>query len=320
MRKLPALFCLLAAASAAKAQPEPPLEPVVPQWAQIEAVEVHASPGPALWRVTKGDSEVWILGMIGALPKGVTWNQQTLSDLLTGSRAVIVPARVKFDIFDAGWFLLGHCCSFFRLDNGKLDDVLAPPMRQKLADRVQSVGGNLKDYQGDEPLGAANRLNRDFTRKYDLNGDRPMDAVAKLADAKKIELQPAFRFDPMPIVREAVKLTPEQQRPCLDAAAEDAARMAEHGRAMGQAWAVGDIKGLKEHFAEPRMMDCIAAMVHAYGAVDQNRVPAFMAAIDAALDRPGKTIAVVGMGPLLRKGGVLEQLKAQHLTIEGPGD
>jgi len=24
--------------------------------------------------------------------------------------------------------------------------------------------------------------------------------------------------------------------------------------------------------------------------------------------------------PLLRKGGVLEQLKAQHLTIEGPAD
>lgn len=318
MRKLPAFLCLLAAASAAKAQPA--FEPVVPPWAQVETVEVHAAPGPALWRVTKGDSEVWILGMIGALPKGVTWNQQTLSDLLPGSRAVIMPARAKLDIFDAGWFLLGHCCSFFRLERGKLDDVLAPPMRQRLADMVQSVGGNLKDYQGDEPFGAANRLGRDFTRKYELKGESPLDAVAKLADAKKIELQPAFRFDPMPIIREAVKVTPEQQRPCLDAAAEDAARMAEHGRAMGEAWAVGDIKGLKEHFAEPRTLDCIAATVHAYGAVDQNRVPAFVAAIDAALDKPGKTVAVVGMGPLLRKGGVLEQLKAQHLTIEGPRD
>lgn len=322
MRKLPILFCFLAAAPVAGAQPAPPtaLEPVVPQWAQIETVEVHASPGPALWRVTKGDSEVWILGMIGALPKGVTWNQQTLSELLQGSRAVVMPPRPKIDILDVGWFLLGHCCSLFRLDSGKLDDFLPPPMQLKLAAMVQSVGGNLKDYQGDEPLGAANRLNRDFTKKYELNGERPMEAVAKLANAKNVELQPAFRFDPVLIVREAIKLTPEQQRPCLDAAAEDAARMAEHGRAMAEAWVVGNIKGLKEHFAEPRMQDCLAAAVHAYGAIDQNRVPAFVAAIDAALEKPGKTVAVVGMGPLLRKGGVLEQLKAQHLVIEGPVD
>ena len=320
MRKFLAIFCVLAAACAARAQPAPPaaLEPVVPQWAEIETVEVHAAPGPPLWHVTKGNSEVWILGMIGALPKGVTWNQQILSDLLQGSRAIVMPARPKIDVLDVGWFLLGHCCSLFRLDSGKLDDFLPPPMRLKLAAMVQSVGGNLKDYQGDEPLGAANRLHRDFVKKYELDGDSPMDAVSKLASAKNVELEPAFRFDPMPIIREAIKLTLEQQRPCLDAATEDAARMAEHGRAMGDAWVVGDIKGVKEHFAESRTQDCLAAAVHAYGAIDQNRVPAFVAAIDDALDKPGKTIAVIGIGALLRKGGVLEQLEAQHLTIEGP--
>ena len=34
----------------------------------------------------------------------------------------------------------------------------------------------------------------------------------------------------------------------------------------------------------------------------------------------GKTVMVINVGELLRKGGVVEQLKAQGLAIEGPGE
>ena len=46
----------------------------------------------------------------------------------------------------------------------------------------------------------------------------------------------------------------------------------------------------------------------------------YTAAINDALDKPGKTIAVIDIGPLLRKNGVLERLKALHVTIEGPAE
>jgi len=91
-----------------------------------------------------------------------------------------------------------------------------------------------------------------------------------------------------------------------------------HARPMAEAWAVGNVREVKEHFAESRLADCLAAAVHAFGAMQQNQVPAMVAAITAALDRPGKTFAVVDIGPLLRKGGVLEQLEAKGLTIEAP--
>ncbi len=293
---------------------------MVPQFAEIETVRASAAPGPALWHVVKGDSEVWILGMIGTLPKDVTWNKQPLSEIMTGAHAIIVPPTAKIDVLDISWFILGHCCSLFRLDSGKLDDFLPEATKVKLAAMRESVGGDAKLYQGDEPFGAGGRLNSDFAKRYDLWGQNPMPAVLKLASEKKVPQQPAFRFDPMPIVREAIKLTPQQQLPCLEAAMEDSARMASHGRAMAEAWAVGDIKEVKAHFAVPRIQDCQAATVHAMGAMEQNRIPAFVAAIEAALDKPGKTIAIVGLPPLLRKGGVLEQLEARHLTIEGPAE
>jgi uncharacterized protein YbaP (TraB family) len=322
MRKWLALACVLSATPASAQTPPPQLDPVVPQWAEIETVEAHASPGPALWHVTKGNSEVWILGVIGGLPKDVTWNQQPLADVMTGSRALIIGERPDIDLLDISWFLIRHCCSFFRLDSGKLDDFLPEPTRLKLAAMRESVGGDAKLYQGDEPFGAANRLGGDFTKKYaaDLQGPGPMPAVLKLAADKKVPQQPIGHFDPMPLVNELFKLTPQQQRPCLEAQMQDIERRVVHARPMAEAWAVGDIKGVKEHFAESRSQDCLAAAVHAFGAMQQNRVPAFVAAIDAALDKPGKVVAVMDMGPLLRKDGVLERLEAQHLTIQGPAE
>jgi uncharacterized protein YbaP (TraB family) len=317
MRKLLACFCILATSAAAQ-DAAPALDPVVPEWAEIETVTARAAPGPALWHVTKGESEVWILGMIGTVPKGVSWNQQPLAELMKGSRALIVGQAADIDLLDISWFLVTHCCSFFRLDKGKLDDFLPEPTKMKLAAMRETVGGDARLYQGDEPLGAANRLGGAYAQKYDFHGDNPMTAVRKLARDNKVPVQPTSRFDPMNIVKEAFKLTPQQQRPCLEANMEDIERRVANFRPMGEAWAVGDVRGIKEHFAESRMQQCLAAAVHAFGALQQNLVPGYVAAITASLDKPGKSFAVIDLGPLLRKGGVLEQLEGRGFTIEGP--
>jgi uncharacterized protein YbaP (TraB family) len=325
MRKWLALACtLLVTGAVAQPAPQPPaLDPVVPQWAEIETVHATAAPGPALWHVTKGDSEVWILGMVGGLPKGVTWNQQPLAAVMTGSHALILGPRADINLLDISWFLISHCCSPLRLDSGKLDDFLPDPTKLKLAAMRESVGGDAKLYQGDEPLRAAMRLSSDFGKKYDDlggGGEDPMQAVLKLARDNKVPQQPIFHFDPIPLGKELLALTPQQQRPCLEAQMEDIERRIHNVRPMAEAWAVGDISGIKEHFAESRITDCLAAAVHAFGAMQQNQVPGLVAAIDQALDKPGKTFVVIGMGPLLRKNGVLEQLEGQHLAIEGPAE
>jgi hypothetical protein len=307
----------------AAAQPAPPetLPPQIPIWGDFETVESNAIPGPALWHISKGDSEVWILGMVGQLPKGVTWNTESLSDVMKGSRVVLMPPRAELGVggfLSAGWLLVTNCCSLFRLDKGKLDDLLPEVTKVKLSAMRESVGGDAKLYQGDEPFGAGMRLDGDFTRKYDLRGESPMGGVNKLAETHKVKMEPASRFNPLPIVREALKITPQQQLPCLDASMEDTARRAVHARAMAQAWAVGDIKGVKAHYAESRALECIAVTVKSLGALWQSQVPDMVAAIEASLNKPGKAFAVVDMGPLLRKGGVLERLQAHGLTIEAP--
>jgi len=326
MRKWLVLACVFtvtgATAQTPPPSPESSIPPLVPQWTEVETVHARAAPGPAVWHITKGDSEVWILGMIGSTPKDVGWNSAPLAALMKGSRALLLAPRPDIDILDVSWFLITHCCSIFRLDKGHLDDFLPEPMKARLNTMRESVGGDAKLYQGDEPLGAANRLGGDFSKKYanDFRGDDPMKIVNKLASDNKVPQQPVSRFDPIPIAKELFQLTPSRQLPCLEAQMEDLERRVSHGRAMAQAWAVGDIRDVKAHYAEPRITDCLAAAVHAFDELQQNLVPVFVTAIDGALEKPGKTFVVIGMGPLLRKGGVLERLEAQHLKIEGPAE
>ncbi len=326
MRKWLVLACVftVTAANGQTATPAPPppgLEPVIPLWAEIETVDARNAPGPAMWHLTRGNSEVWILGMIGTLPKGVTWNTQSLSEVMKGSRAMLTPPSADLGIggvLSASWLLITNCCSPFRLESGKLDDLLPEATRVKLTSMRESVGGDNKLYQGDEPIRAAIRLNADYNKKFDLNGDNSVAAIYKLAGKLDLERQPASRFNPLPIVREALKVKAPQQIPCLNASMVDTERRAVHARPMAEAWAVGDIKALKTHYAESRLMECVAATVKSLGAMQQSEVPDMAAAIAAALEKPGKTFALVDIGPLLRKDGVLAQLEAKGLTIEGP--
>jgi hypothetical protein len=78
------------------------------QWAQIEQVEVKARPGPAVWHLTRGDSEVWLLGTVGVMPKEMDWNKEYLSELLEGSRAILMPPKADVGLVDIAWFLLMH--------------------------------------------------------------------------------------------------------------------------------------------------------------------------------------------------------------------
>jgi hypothetical protein len=63
-----AAFVLIGLVIAAEPQPAAPLE-------ELDTVLVTGiRPGPALWKVSKGDHVLWILGTYSPMPKKMTWN------------------------------------------------------------------------------------------------------------------------------------------------------------------------------------------------------------------------------------------------------
>jgi len=306
-----AALMLLLGAGAANAQP-------LADWAQIEAVEVRAKPGPALWHVTRGNSEVWILGTIGAMPKDLDWNKQYLSDLLGGARAILMPPKANIGIVDIGWFLLMHGSELSLPRGQTLEAGLPDDLRRHFVAARDAAGGDAGDYQTDTPIRAAIRLQQDFMKKTNFSYKEPRDTIEDMAARKHIRNAPVTRFEAMDAIREMLKLTQAQQQVCLGQAAGDVNWGLAHAGAASRAWAVGNVGGVKANYVQSRLLDCVTNAVHSAGTIEARTIADTVAAIDAALNQPGKTIVVIAMGPLLRKGGVLERVEGLHATIERP--
>lgn len=300
----------------ARAQPDPAKAPE--EWADIESVTVRGEPGPAVWRLTRGASEVWILGMVGPMPRDMEWNRATVADTLDDARALLLPPRADFNLVDAAWFLIRHG-SELRLPRGqRLEDSLPPDLRGRFTAAITAIGADAQDYRTDIPIRAAVRLGQDFQKKAGLGYREPRATVESLASRKRISTAPVYRFEVMDAVRNLLKLTLDQQRACLSQAVEDVTWARAHATPAARAWAVGDIRTVKDHYSESRLFACVIAQVERAGDINARATAETVAAIDTALNQPGKTVALVAMGPLLRRDGVLARLKARGIKIEAP--
>jgi len=288
------------------------------EWAEIESVTVRTAPGPAMWRLTRGPSEVWILGTAGPLPREMDWNRDTVAELMDGARAVLLPPRADVGLVDIAWFMIRHG-SELSLPRGQvLEDSLPPDLRARFEAARAAIGADAGGYRTDIPIRAAVRLGQDFQKKADMGYREPRATVESQASRKRISTASVFRFEIMDAVRDLLKLTPDQQRACLSQAVEDVTWARAHALAAARAWAVGDIRTVKDHYSESRLFACVIVQVERAGDINARATAETVAAIDAALNQPGKTAALVAMGPLLRRDGVLARLKARGVTIEAP--
>lgn len=313
---LPLVASLVAVPSFARGQ-TPPAE-TVQNWGAPEIVEVQAPPGPALWHLTRGDSEVWILGTVGAMPDDLKWNKDYLAQLLDGARAILLPPRPSIGLFEGAWFLITNGSKFSLPRGQSLEPQLAPDLRDRFVALREKLGEDEGRYRTDTPLRAALRLFQDLSDKLDLSRDEPRDTIRRLARNAHVPAAPIARFEVLDAAEDVLKLDPAQQKVCLAQSVEDVDRAFSHAIPAAEAWAVGDIRGVKANYGESRVLDCVTAAVHSVADINERNVADYTQSINAALDKPGKTIAVIDMGPLLRRNGVLDRLEALHVAIEGP--
>ena len=258
--------------------------------------------------------------MAGVMPRDMDWNKEYISELLDGSRAILLPPKADIALTDIAWFLIRHGGKLSLPRGQNLEDSLPDDLRARFVAVRDTVSDDTDDYRTDIPLRAALRLQQDVRDKADLSFREPRNTVENLARRKRIPVQPVTRFAAMDAVRDVFKLTPSQQHACLAQALEDVSWALGHADTAARAWAVGDIKTVKAHYSEWRLGNCVIAAVQKFSDIDGRNIAEYVSAIDAALHQPGKTIVVIHMGPLLRKGGVLERLQALGIEMEHPAE
>lgn len=287
-------------------------------WGTLETVEVQARPGPAVWHLTRGDSEVWILGTVDAMPDGLKWNKDYLAELLEGARVILLPPRPSIGIFEGAWFLITNGSKLSLPRGQNLDAVLPADLDVRFAATREALGRDQGHYRTDTPIRAALRLEEDVRDRLNLTRDEPSETIRKLARDKHVPSAPLASYEVFDAARDMLKLTPAAQQSCLSEAVEDANWELSHAAPAAEAWAVGDFAALKANYGEARLAHCVIAAVQSVADISERDVVDYAAAINNALSKPGKTIAVIEIGPLLRKNGVLQRLEALHITIEGP--
>lgn len=147
--------------------------------------------------------------------------------------------------------------------------------------------------------------------------DEPEQTLAKLASHAGVPTRPIAVYRFMDVVHDVPSMPMAVQRTCLENALDDIDAEAAHARAASEAWAHGDVKGASANSPENELETCLRGSA-AFNTMYNRAIADTVSAIDNALSSPGKTVVIVSIGSLLRKGGVLDRLRAGGQPVAGP--
>jgi uncharacterized protein YbaP (TraB family) len=306
------LAAALGAPQTAPAQDAPPSPATL-----VEEVEVIARlPGPALWRVSTPTSQLWILGLAGPLPRGFQWDNRRVVTALEGARELVLPPVATGGLRDLFTVLVdpGH---LLHLPKGEtVRGHLSPDLAARWEAAARAIDQDPAHYDHWRPVIAALALGSEATRHYRL-GPWAQGTVVALAKSRHVKARPLAAYKAGEIIRELGQTPPQASNVCIALVAGSVERMPADAQRRAAAWAIGDLRTLKavnEESDSSACLDAIPAVVSL-----RNRAAADTAkGLAQALATPGKTVAAADLDELTRKGGLLDQLKAQGLDVIGP--
>jgi uncharacterized protein YbaP (TraB family) len=308
-----AIMLLLGTAEAGDAPP-------VSDWVPDETVVVRAQPpGPSFWHIKKGDSDLYILATIADLPAGTNFEDSQIMEVLHGARVVLLPPKASNGFLSTGWFLLWNRSLLSMPDGKKLEDTLPPDLKA----RYDAVLDGLKiahdKFSDDPPILAAMRLEGAFAAQKKLIQGGFEDTMETLAAKADVPVTRIAEYDALGLVKEILRLPQPAQQACLAEAVSDIEQRNVHLAPLVAAWVVGDVKAIKAHYTPRPFWNCARATEN-FNKLYERAVNDYLRAIDQALSKPGKSVLVTDIGPLLRESGVVEKLHARGITIEGPAE
>lgn len=281
----------------------------------VEELVVSAKlPGPAWWRVSDADTTIYILGTLNALPKGATWDTSVLDRRLDGAFALILPPQGRAGIADIPAMLALRG----KLKSDQPLDEAAPELAPRLARVRAQLGKGPDSYKGWNPLGAGMLIGAEYQKQARLDGDEPDRTVLRLARKHRVKTRPAGIYKAMPMVKAAVRGHSEAAgRLCLEGVLNEVEAGTGAVRAAARAWADGDVRGA---ISGPRNFQRCMRSLPGMAEMERKATADEVAALAEALKTPGHAVALFSMRGLVAQGGVLDQLRAQGVTVRTPGE
>jgi hypothetical protein len=301
---------------------------------ELQALVVTgAQPGPGLWKVSKGENIMWVLGTQSPLPNKMEWESGEVEKTIASSQEVLRETTVSvgsdIGVF-RGLMLLPSLYSARKNPNdATLQEVLPAALYARWLVLKKKYIGNDSGIEKWRPIFASQELYTKAVEKSGLSFDNiAREVVVDAAKKNKIRVitpRVEIKFEePKAAIKEFQK-TSLSDVECFE---KTITRLETDLGAMidrANAWSIGDIEGLKNLPFADQSQSCISALTST--AVAQKKglsdirgqsMQAWLAAAETALAKNKVTFAVMPMNEVLRPTGYLAKLKEKGYTIEAP--
>jgi len=270
-------------------------------------------PGPALWRVKKGDSEVYVLGAMPVMTKRIAWDSKRVERVIGLSNVLLTAPEAKGGLIGGTRLLMDR-----RLPLGqKLDEVLPPELSQRFNAIAAAHGLDREKYSKLSPLWAAAALREDVYDKAGIATRDPEKTLLRFAKAQKLKTKPTGSFSLAKTLGRIDDFSKAQQNACVAATLDEISFAVTHARAATEAWAVGDLKTVQRLSPDSALLACLEGAPSTRALLGKT-VDQTVAAINTALETPGKSLIVLPLSALLTPNGALQQLTEQGASVTTP--
>jgi len=260
--------------------------------------------GPALWRMSDGDTTIYLFGTVHALPEGAEWYDARIERAFTESDELVTEIDMVGDPAE----MAGLFADAARLSRGRnLRELMSFENRAQYETALTGLGVPVEALDAVEPWYAALNVTTLPLIRSGFNPDSGVDQVLttrgegkRRAALETVEEQVAL-FDGLPM---------DAQLALLDGAVEGVDSVAETLGAMVDSWLAGDADGLAA------LMNADMDDPALFQRLLYDRNARWVDWIETRMETPGTVFIAVGAGHLAGAGSVQDLLGQRGREVE----
>jgi uncharacterized protein YbaP (TraB family) len=296
-----------------------------PSVAVLESVLVTGEqPGPGLWKISKDDHVLWIVGTFGPLPDKMVWRSPQLESVIKDSQEVYTEAQ--YNSYAHGAKSDRLLLEALQNPGGKsLKEVLSPELYQQFSALNHQYTNDSGDFENFRPFFAIEELRRRALHKLKLSSDgdvaKTIKQFAKKHRVKYLSLSREDSSVAFEIIAELNTVSRSADVQCASIAMNRIDTDLKESASRANAWAIGDIATLRQDHGiyERRTESCANIMLMSQHIRQLNAESRKLqeSALREALQTNRSTVAMVPIAELFDPEGILAKFRADgYLVVE----
>lgn len=319
-------FLLAAAAGPAMAQQAVDasgpidLQRVDPNENLVEELVVNARlPGPAWWKVSDADTTVYVLGVPAMVPSDTRAEESVLRRRLDGANVLIMGQEADISVVRLIALAMGGRKLF--VSEQPMRQTLPPDLRQRLEARLKMMKQKPESVDDIKPAFTGFMVANSQDGSVSISVGGVTDRIRDIAKSRDLAKRPRIQNLPGYSLADAIKALATAPQPlqllCLDAGLNQAESGQGGIKDTARRWADGQVRDVVA--ADRGFQRCLDSTPSIARELREGRDDA-VKAIEVALKKPGKAVAVIELRSLLARDGVLDQLRAKGFKVTTPDE